>query len=33
VRAVAAAGASAVILGRSLLEGRIPLDDVLRLGS
>jgi phosphoribosylformimino-5-aminoimidazole carboxamide ribotide isomerase len=31
VRAVAAAGATSVILGRSLLEGLIPLADVLAL--
>ena len=31
VRAVAAAGAAAVILGRSLLEGLIPLDEALSL--
>jgi phosphoribosylformimino-5-aminoimidazole carboxamide ribotide isomerase len=33
VRAVAAAGAAAVILGRSLLEGLIPLDEALALSS
>ena len=33
VRAVAAAGASAVILGRSLLEGLIPLADALAQSS
>lgn len=33
VRAVAAAGAAAVILGRSLLEGLVPLDEVLGLSS
>jgi phosphoribosylformimino-5-aminoimidazole carboxamide ribotide isomerase len=33
VRAVAEAGAAAVILGRSLLEGLVPLADVLALSS
>jgi len=33
VRAVAAAGAAAVILGRSLLEGLVPLAEVMALSS